>query len=507
MTAMEKLTAFMERRIYPDKRENFIDVNALGPLMRGASSMNLTERLHPSVMESALLHVTAVLRSIDIEPIHFKGLTLSRRVYDEPNLRKTSDIDFLIPKEDYDRAREALLENGASIWEEFDGHHLTLNYRGVKIEMHTSLFHPNDGIELTLTDGDLCKMKIRSTEVTTLAPTALFLLLILHYYTHANKGGKYKNNAFFQQYYQKIRTVPILRLLDLALTVEKLGEKIDWQRCAEELSVYRRSEVFGLMLAEFEDIFPSTLPRSLTESLRCEGNTVSDGYAYFRRILKERERPYDDVLADIVRHEAAEYVCPTEKGNGYRFIIDEYAQDRPHSYLISGFPPEDSDDLSFRFDLTAGDGKLRFYLDVTDDVLTYLHEGDYPKDPDSIGYCDSFTLCIVPCGKRYTENYIHSFLTVNEAGEKYLSSYLIDEVSQTPLCGRVESTFIPREDGYTAELTIPLELLGISDGDDGIYLNVIVSDSDDERGAETALALDPTPTAWDDCRTYPIFKI
>ena len=506
MTALEKLTAFIDRRIYPDKREKFIEVNTLRPLIHGAESLTLTERLHPSVMESALLHVTAVLRGIGIEPIHFKGLTLSRRVYDEPNLRKTSDIDFLIPEEDYERAREALLENGASIWEEFDGHHLTLNYRGVKIEMHTSLFHPGDGIELTLEKSDLCKMKIRDTEVTTLAPTALFLLLILHYFTHANKGKKYRNDVFFRQYYQKVRTVPILRLLDLALTVEKLGDQIDWQRCAAELAVYCDCEAFRMMLAELEDIFPDTLPRHLAEALRREDVKQSGEYTYFHRISAERDRPYDDVMADILRHDAAEYACLPEMGEEYRFRIDEHAQDKPRSYLISGIPPEDSDDLSFRFDLSADSGKLRFSLDVKDNVLTYLHEGDYPENDTTIGYCDSFTLCIVACGKRCTQSFIHSFLTRNDEGETYLSTYSIDALCATPMKGIAESTFTPRADGYSAEISVPLDFLGLREKEDAFYLNVIVSDSDDERGARTALALDPTPTAWDDCRSYPLFR-
>ncbi len=501
MNTYEQFKAYIERRIYPDKQKQFISVNRLDFIFAEVNSAAIRlSKIRTRMMEDVLIRITDLLRPADIEPIHFKGISLSRLLYDQPERRVFSDIDFYVDSKDYSKSLDILMKSGFSVQEAFDGHHITLNYQGVSVEMHTAYFHPDDEIAFTVPNGNLQQMAINGHNLTTFDPTYQFLFLFLHYFTHARKGGKYADHMLLIGRYQSDPIIELSRLYDIALLIERYGKEIDWRHCESELSPFRDCAEFACVLSEFSDIFPALLPDEFIEN-----PSVEEKFPIFHRFISEPERYFDNILADITAHDRPFYSCPDAKPDEYRFHVDEYDAQKPHSYVIAGIAPKSSADLSFRFDFWIRDGRLWFELDVTDDVLNYLTEGVFPEDNDAIGYCDSLTLCIASAGERYTFHSIYAFLTQNGEKEKYLSVYDIAD-SPVSLSGIAESGLALHANGYTARVGIPLEYLSIDKKNPSFYFNVMVSDSDDENGCDTVLALDPLPTAWNDCRTYPIGK-
>lgn len=500
------LTAYIERRIPADKSGEFISVNRLNLLFEDTDARTvLVNKIRSRMAEHVLLRLTELLRAEGIEPIHFKGLTLAYLLYDHPEQRIFGDVDFFVSAQDYSKALEVLLGNGFSVLDGFDGHHITLGCKDVSIEMHTSYFHPDDGIGFTVEQSGMRQTVINGHSLTTFDPTYQFLFLFLHYFTHAKKGGKYSDRTLLLNEHNGACVVELSRLYDVALLIERYGEEIDWQRCVSVLAPFRGCAEFRCALWEFGDAFPSVLPDDFLRALCSGTQSIQERFPIFYSLMSEPDRCYVNIMCDAVAHTSEMYTYCDAQPREHRFFVDEYDGNKTRSYVLSGIAPKGSADLSFKFDFWIADGKLWLTMDVTDDVLDYLSEGAFPEDDESIGYCDGFTLCVVPADGRYVFHRIYAFLTRNGEGAEYLSFYEIVN-SPVALNGIVESTLKTDANGYTAKIGIPLEYLNLTDEDPSFYFNVIVSDSDDKKGCETALAIDPSPNAWDDCRTYPMGK-
>ncbi|MBQ5951083.1 MAG: nucleotidyltransferase family protein [Lachnospiraceae bacterium] len=79
----------------------------------------------------------ALLEENSIPAVILKGMT-SAEAYPQPSLRRMGDIDFLVRREDYDRANRLLEENGFRPEEnqDIDGHHAGYSKNGIEYECH-----------------------------------------------------------------------------------------------------------------------------------------------------------------------------------------------------------------------------------------------------------------------------------------------------------------------------------------------------------------------------------
>ncbi|MCI8589361.1 MAG: hypothetical protein HFE77_01395 [Clostridiales bacterium] len=506
MTPYEMIQSYMERRFYPDQYRQFICANHLDMFFQEAGNgIKKDAKIRVCMMESVLLYLVDLLDSAGIQTIHFKGITLARLLYAEPEKRCCNDLDFYIDSKNYSNALNLLLSNGFLIQTEFDGHHIVLNYHDVSVEMHTTFFHPNDKISFTVHTKYLQQIVIKGRTLIIFSPTYQFVFLLLHYFVHAKKGGKYTNNELLFQQYQIRPVIGINKLLDIALLVEKYGEKIEWNQCVSELMPVKNCIEFQLVLREILDVFPNMLPNEFLLNIYLQDEIVDNNFSCFNRFISDCNHRFDSILADIYEHHDQAFPCSNTKPIKYRFFVDEYDADKPHSYVISGIAPSSREDLSFCFDFWIQDKKLWFSLEVTDDVLNFLSEGIFPNDYESCGYCDGFLLCIASGEPRYDFHKIHVFLTQDHE-KRYLSVYDIGNDDIVPLNDITESCLDCRAGGYAARIGIPLQYLHLDANHGVFYFNVMVNDSDDEKGCEKVLAYDSLPTAWNDCRTYPCAK-
>lgn len=98
---------------------------------------------------NAQRQLTMVLEAEGIKPVILKGIAAAS-YYRDPILRVLGDIDFIVPKEEFDRAREILLGSGyTSGWgESNEKRHLDLTKDGIPFEMHRCFLEeepPKDG--------------------------------------------------------------------------------------------------------------------------------------------------------------------------------------------------------------------------------------------------------------------------------------------------------------------------------------------------------------------------
>lgn len=80
-----------------------------------------------------LLEVNKLFNNNAIECVHFKGVTLSHYLYQEPTLRQCRDIDLLIERKNIEKAYELLIKNGfSSRTPLFKKNYLNIRYQKIR---------------------------------------------------------------------------------------------------------------------------------------------------------------------------------------------------------------------------------------------------------------------------------------------------------------------------------------------------------------------------------------
>lgn len=160
----------------------------------------LREIHRKQVVENALkeglaVRIITALRNAGVEPILVKGWAISR-LYPEPGLRPTGDVDLLIPPEQVDTAYEAV--------EEWESGRMTFDlqyqdYRKLRDRTLEDLYRRSTLVPL------------EGATVRVLGPEDHLALVCLHFLRH----GAYRP----------------LWLCDVALLVERAGPDFDWDVC------------------------------------------------------------------------------------------------------------------------------------------------------------------------------------------------------------------------------------------------------------------------------------
>ncbi len=139
--------------------------------------------------------VYQLLSDQQIEVIPLKGIFLSQYIYSDASVRPMSDIDMLILDDKATIAFDLLVQYGGIVnsaeWAEHDqktGHHLPgIAYKGVLIEIHTSLF-PLD-VKENISNEVIQHNSISYQQITTLSPMLNLCYLCLHAYHTMRRGG------------------------------------------------------------------------------------------------------------------------------------------------------------------------------------------------------------------------------------------------------------------------------------------------------------------------------
>jgi len=133
--------------------------------------------------EMELVEIIKSLRENGIDPIAFKGVTLSKLIYRDPGVRVSRDSDILVHPSEVDRARGVLEKKGYDIFsgssseDNYRKHHFHYIFtRGENmdsvVELHWSLLYPYDGHEMPRSEleKEAVEVKIMDYTVNTFLP-------------------------------------------------------------------------------------------------------------------------------------------------------------------------------------------------------------------------------------------------------------------------------------------------------------------------------------------------
>jgi len=203
-----------------------------------------------------------VLRALDengIQVLALKGVVLAHDTYPDPSLRPMVDMDFLIPRGTWDRARVALERTGLQIPERHRyrplvGHdgipqaEKPLQRPGTRImvELHTSLEFgdPASRADLTAIWPRTRDVSLSGIVAKTLCPEDFLIHLCHHLSSHHlfDKG--------------------LLPLVDIHLYVTRHAEEWDWASLAATALLHGGAEWVYLTLALARDLLGSPVPES-----------------------------------------------------------------------------------------------------------------------------------------------------------------------------------------------------------------------------------------------------
>jgi hypothetical protein len=163
-----------------------------------AASMNNSLLLSLSRNTFHTSVITEVLRLFEgenIKTVLLKGLALELTVYGGSGLRQMTDIDILLDRNDYKKARKILMESGyvslpvKSLFHlpiiAYSGKHLpSLLKNGASIDIHLELFGGSRNILTKLLYDNSSEIRLNDQYAHIPRPQLFFLYLVKHLYSH-----------------------------------------------------------------------------------------------------------------------------------------------------------------------------------------------------------------------------------------------------------------------------------------------------------------------------------
>ncbi|HEX6038770.1 nucleotidyltransferase family protein [Longimicrobium sp.] len=184
-----------------------------------------------------------------------KGLHLAAAVYDEPALRKLGDVDLLVPAEQLQAARAALIDDGYTP----DGpddptiHHVApmSKPRAAPIELHWELCPESNPFRM-----DVAPLWERMVPITVAGQPALGLSpedLLLHLCVHGTFNHRW--------------VLPLRNVFDIVMVVERNAADLRWDLLVETAHATRTERAVFCGLALARETFGVEVPGGLLDRL------------------------------------------------------------------------------------------------------------------------------------------------------------------------------------------------------------------------------------------------
>lgn len=194
--------------------------------------------------------VTSALSSVNIPHIIVKGYIL-RNIYPEKDMRTMGDLDFVVHKEDMERARDALLASGYTLESVFKGE-WCYKKDNMLVELHPGLMDADVGfIDY---EGYMSKIfdntKVIKGCTYELTDEFHFIYMTMHIMKHFYSDG-----------------AGIRMMLDMALFIKRYKQNLDWNYINRELKNLKMDVFFDNIQALCYRLFDSGINNKIDEEL------------------------------------------------------------------------------------------------------------------------------------------------------------------------------------------------------------------------------------------------
>ncbi|MGJ5675495.1 MAG: nucleotidyltransferase domain-containing protein [Nostochopsis sp.] len=211
--------------------------------------------LHNHLLTQELLKLLSLLQEHNICAVPFKGPVLAASAYGNLSLRQFGDIDILVHKQDYSKAKELLMADGYSMLHdsEHEGECLQAQMwnivRQVNVDLHYGIppqqFHFD-------TEGfweRLQPFSLYDTTILTLSPEDHISILCINWY----KG-----------HWRKLSDI-----CDIAAMV-CAHPKMDWPKVLEQVQRWRIRRILYIPLCLARDVLETPLPEEILSTIKID---------------------------------------------------------------------------------------------------------------------------------------------------------------------------------------------------------------------------------------------
>lgn len=191
----------------------------------------------------------------EISIIFVKGVILASQLYDNPNLRLSSDIDIFVKEKDMQIIENFLINDGFVKEIDDTGFHSSFikqeGKSAIIIEVHNNLFVLSAEAFSLIKSLPIPQIKKRNIvynnqQVCVLDYTFEFLYLFIHILRHFIDSTIHNRLYILSKY-------PISRILELVIYIYKFHDEIDW----EYINNYLNKLHIGTLINNFLNIFKS----------------------------------------------------------------------------------------------------------------------------------------------------------------------------------------------------------------------------------------------------------
>ncbi len=151
--------------------------------------------------------ITSLFNENSINHIYFKGSILSK-IYDDPAIRTRGDIDLYVGPNDFEKAKETLINNGYEMDNSSEDcmHHIAYKKDGIEVELHFNMLDSN-------VDKNWLKIFNNPFEVANnvdkssyeFKPTYHMLFCIMHFADHLRHGAGIRYMMDFYYMFKKTK--------------------------------------------------------------------------------------------------------------------------------------------------------------------------------------------------------------------------------------------------------------------------------------------------------------
>jgi hypothetical protein len=226
-------------------------------------------------------HLMTEFEKSGIKVVPYKGTTLAKRYYKSPLFRESSDIDFLVRKEDVPQLMECLYENGYKSKFNISAHQM-----GFVMQFHREISFQSPGNRLGISCSVELQWKLLEDYFGQFHQHDFFVQHLQSYTaidgtSHVGLAPTYDFLAVASHHLIREPLLKFKNLIDLACMVHTSSSELDWEEICLQFKLYNFSGLLSSGMNALEEIIGLEVPVP---------DTPARGYHLFRATEIRRGR-------------------------------------------------------------------------------------------------------------------------------------------------------------------------------------------------------------------------
>ncbi len=413
---------------------------------------------------SLLKDVCQLFEKHKVRYICFKGIVLSKLLYNDPFRRISADIDIYVYNDEFERAYTLLLENGFMLINEKylnNSHHIAITNGKILIELHKRILNHFTNIDEYYIINHTNKVIVNDCSINTFTITATFLHLIYHLYMDTWLTSYSLYSALADRYLPK-NTRFLYRSYEIALFCEKYKDDINWDDVVEDLRKQRFRVIFKKMILDILENFGEAIPSRFIEAVHQLDYVYQEKDQLYKYLIDSGIQKCDEDIECILIN----YINDNWEARREKNICKKVGE----TISLTNESLEKTQDLNCVIDTEKTAEGLKMVFRVSNDDFYISKIGDYDTQT-------SDGVHLVLCGtEKYSYNSIFFFPKQIDGNIRIVVCDVLNNGSNILSDNLIKAKFEKTESYYTITAMLSNKFLKANNLNSYLYMGLVVSD-------------------------------